>query len=108
MPDIESNFRKNLIYYLNLRQKTQSDLAKAIGVAKTTVSSYVNGVSMPRMDKIDKICDYLNIKRSDLLESSADELDEDKEIMLLARDINNLTEDQRNLILSMIKQFRGE
>ena len=108
MPDIESNFRKNLIYYLNLRQKTQSDLAKAIGVAKTTVSSYVNGVSMPRMDKIDKICDYLNIKRSDLLESSADELDEDKEIVLLARDINNLTEDQRNLILSMIKQFRGE
>ncbi|MFR9278552.1 MAG: helix-turn-helix domain-containing protein [Ezakiella coagulans] len=108
MSNIKSNFKNNIIYYLNLRQKTQSDLAKAIGVAKTTVSSYVNGVSTPRLDKIDKICDFLNIKRSALLESSVDGLYEDKEIMLLARDINNLTEEQRNLILSMIKQFRGE
>nr|WLJ26377.1 MAG: repressor protein CI [Firmicutes phage HS18] len=108
MPDIESNFKKNLIYYLNLRQKSQSDLAKAIGVAKTTVSSYVNGVSMPRMDKIDKICDYLNIKRSDLLESNPDDVEEDKELMLLARDINDLTDEERELIISMIKHFRGE
>ena len=108
MPDIEINFRKNLIYYLNLRQKSQSDLAKAIGVAKTTVSSYVTGVSLPRMDKIDKICEYLNIKRSDLLESRIDDASEDKEVLLLARDINNLTEDQKNLIISMIKQFRGD
>lgn len=108
MPNIESNFKKNLIYYLNLRQKSQSDLAKAIGVAKTTVSSYVNGVSMPRMDKIDKICDYLNIKRSDLLESNPDDVNEDKELMLLARDINDLTDEERELIISMIKHFRGE
>ena len=65
---IQSIFSKNLKYYLKLRNRTQLDLAKAIGVSNTTINNYVKGYNTPRMDKIDKICTYLNIERSNLLE----------------------------------------
>lgn len=107
MSDIKSNFKNNLIYYLNLRQKTQSDLAKSIGVAKTTVSSYVNGISTPRLDKIDKICDFLNISRNDLLENHNDSSN-DEEFLNLARYIFELTDEDKNFIINTIKHFRGE
>lgn len=107
MSDIKSNFKNNLIYYLNLRQKTQSDLAKSIGVAKTTISSYVNGVSTPRLDKIDKICDFLNISRNDLLENHNDSSN-DEEFLNLARYIFELTDEDKNFIINTIKHFRGE
>lgn len=107
MSDIKSNFKNNLIYYLNLRQKTQSDLAKSIGVAKTTISSYVNGVSTPRLDKIDKICDFLNISRNDLLENHNDSSN-DEEFLNLVRYIFELTDEDKNFIINTIKHFRGE
>ena len=51
------------------RNKTQLELSKYIGVSNTTINNYVKGYNMPRMDKIDKICRFFNIKRSDLLEN---------------------------------------
>lgn len=108
MPDIENNFRKNLIKYLNETNTTQEELAKYIGVGVSAVSNYVQGLNMPRMNKIDKICEFFKIKRTDLLESDEDNIREDKELMLLARDINDLTDEERELIISMIKHFRGE
>lgn len=68
--EIQSIFSKKLKYYLKLRNKTQLDLAKAIGVSNTTINNYVKGYNTPRMDKIDKICNYLNIERSNLLEDN--------------------------------------
>ena len=106
MPNIQENFVNNLKYYLNLRGKTQTELANYIGVAKTTVSSYMTGNSMPRMDKIDKICQFLYIKRSDLLENKKGNANEEV-ILLLARDIKTLNREQQEIIISMINQFRS-
>ena len=58
---------KNLIYYLNISNMTQTELARRIGVGKTTVSNWVNGLKAPRMDSIDKICEVFNIKHENLL-----------------------------------------
>ncbi|WP_311443924.1 helix-turn-helix domain-containing protein [Ezakiella coagulans] len=108
MPDIENNFRKNLIKYLNETNTTQEELAKYIGVGVSAVSNYVQGLNMPRMNKIDKICEFFKIKRTDLLESDEDDISEDKELMLLARDINDLSDEERELIINMIKHFRSK
>lgn len=108
MPDIENNFRKNLIKYLNETNTTQEELAKYIGVGVSAVSNYVQGLNMPRMNKIDKICEFFKIKRTDLLESDEDNIREDKELMLLARDINDLSDEERELIINMIKHFRSK
>lgn len=67
----EQNFNKmfggRLLKYLQLRDKNQADLAKAINVSKTSVSNWCKGLKTPRMDKVDMICDYLMINRSDLI-----------------------------------------
>lgn len=66
---IQNIFSYNLRRLLMERNKTQLELSKYIGVSNTTVNNYVKGYNMPRMDKIDKICSFFNIKRSDLLEN---------------------------------------
>jgi len=50
------------------RGVTQTELAQALGYSKQSVSQWMNGQFLPRMNKIDKICEYLGCKRSDLLE----------------------------------------
>ncbi len=106
MPDIKDIFVDNLKYYLKLRGKTQADLAKYLKVSKPTITNYITGVNLPRMDKVDKICEFLFIRRSDLLEKRKEETN-DEEVLLLARDIISLDEEQKAIIESMIKQFRG-
>ncbi len=61
-------FSKNLRYYLELAKKTQSELCEYMNVSSATVSDWCNGKKMPRMDKIQAICNWLRIEKSDLLE----------------------------------------
>ena len=61
-------FSRNLLYYLELDGKTQADLCKHMNVSSATASDWCNGKKMPRMDKIQSICNWLRIEKSDLLE----------------------------------------
>ena len=65
-------FSKNLLHFLEINQKSQADLCKYIGVSSATVSDWCNGKKMPRMDKIQSICNWLKIEKSDLLEKHSD------------------------------------
>lgn len=60
-------FAQNLNYYLEKNEKTQADLAKYVGVSTAAVNTWCKGLKNPRMDKVDKICTFLNVKRSDLI-----------------------------------------
>ncbi|WP_370838023.1 helix-turn-helix domain-containing protein [Megasphaera sp.] len=66
-PKIRRTFAHNLSVYLALRNRSQKELAKYVGVSGTTVTNWVREYKMPRMDKIDKICQFLTINRDDLL-----------------------------------------
>ena len=65
---IKNIFSKNLNRLLEEKGATQLELANYIGVSNTTVNNYVQGYNTPRMDKVDKICDFFGITRSELLE----------------------------------------
>lgn len=43
------------------RGMTQAELAKALNVNKKTVSSWEQGKTCPKADKIDAICETLNV-----------------------------------------------
>lgn len=60
---------KNLNYYMKLNDTTQTKLADYIGVSVATVSNWCKGIKTPRMNKVDKICEFFHIQRSDLLEA---------------------------------------
>ena len=105
MPDIKDIFVNNLKYYLNLRGKSQTELANYLGVSKATITNYINGVNLPRMDKVDKICQFLFINRSDLLEDKKGN-NKEEEILLLARNIKSLDKEKQELIITMVEQLR--
>lgn len=65
---IKKVFVKNIQRYLEEKDFTQRELAEFVGVSNTTVNNWVNGYSMPRMNKVDLICSFFGISRSDLLE----------------------------------------
>lgn len=66
--DVKKIFKERLNYYLQEQNKTQLELSKYVGVSNTAVNNWVAGYSTPRMDKIDKICQFFHITRTDLLE----------------------------------------
>ena len=69
-------FSTNLKYYLEINNKTQVDLVNDLGFDKSTVSTWVNGTRLPRMDKVDMLSKYFNINRSDLIEEKSDSQNE--------------------------------
>jgi transcriptional regulator with XRE-family HTH domain len=65
--EINLTISKNLLKYLELKNRSQAELAEYVGVTQATVSNWCNGIKMPRMSKIDMICEFLEINRSDLM-----------------------------------------
>ena len=94
-------FSNNLKYYLKLKNKTQLDLANAIGVSNTTINNYVKGYNAPRMDKVDKICKYLGISRSNLIEEKSTKT-ENQDISIMVDDLMN------NLNSTQTLMYKGE
>ncbi len=66
--DFNAIFSSNLNYFLEKQGHTQADLAKYVGVSTAAVNTWCKGIKTPRMDKTDKICAFLQIKRSDLFD----------------------------------------
>ncbi len=60
-------FKKNLPYYMDLAGINSVELAKAVGVSKSTVSTWISGRSYPRIDAIQKVADVLNCDTDDLI-----------------------------------------
>lgn len=68
--NIREIFSNNLKKFLKEQKKTQLELANFVGISDAAVNNWVKGYKLPRMDKVDKICKFFSIKRSDLLEST--------------------------------------
>ena len=66
--ELRETFKKNLRRLLYAKDITQKDFAKAVGVSAPTVNEWLKGKKMPRMDKIDTICNVLMASRSDLMD----------------------------------------
>ena len=70
MSDTDKNAKrigKNITNLLIEHEKTQQELANAIGVSKSTVSTWTNGKRIPRMSKVDKMCKFFGVPRSAIL-----------------------------------------
>lgn len=63
-------FSDNLRQFLQLRGKTQADMAKYIGVSTATASDWCNGVKIPRTDKLQAIANWLHIDLDSLMKEN--------------------------------------
>lgn len=89
---VNDTVAKNLSHMLKLRGMTQFELASRMEVSTATISNWCNGVKLPRMDKIDKICAILRINRSDLIEDKPAD-NKDELLTLRVRKIINLMQE---------------
>ena len=70
-----SDKTQNIIFSNNLNQlliknrKTQKEVADAIGVSPQTFNTWCLGIALPRMGKIQKLADYFNVSKSDLIDN---------------------------------------
>ena len=65
-------FSKTLNKYLSLSNKTQKEVADAIGVSPQTFNTWCQGIALPRMGKVQLLADYFGIGKSDLIDEKED------------------------------------
>ncbi len=61
-------FAKNLNYYMLLNHKDRNDIARDLDLPYTTVTGWCKGEFYPRIDKIEALANYFEIRKSDLVE----------------------------------------
>lgn len=74
--ELKKIMAKNIQKYLDRKGISQTDMAKDLGFPEMTVSNWLNAKTYPRPDKIQMMADYFNIRRSDLIEESNEEIPE--------------------------------
>lgn len=72
--DARNIFVSNLKYYMTIKNKTQSDISKALHIPLSTISSWYNGASYPRVDKMQALADYFNISMRNLTDKQNNDL----------------------------------
>lgn len=64
-------FTKNLNKFMAATDKSQREIASAVGVSPQTFNTWCQGIALPRMGKIQALADYFKINKSDLIEEHA-------------------------------------
>ena len=59
-------FAANLQRVLQIRKRTQSDIVQALGITSSTVSDWANGKKYPRVDKMQRLADFLGVEIEEL------------------------------------------
>ena len=62
-------FAKNLKYYMALNKKDRIDVCRDLEIPYTTFAEWYNARIYPRIDKIQLLANYFDIKKSDLVEN---------------------------------------
>lgn len=65
---IKEIFAENLKYYMSYYNKDRIKMSQDLKIPYTTLTDWYNGVTYPRINKIELIADYFNIKISNLIE----------------------------------------
>ena len=68
-------FSKNLSRLLEKNDKTQKEVADAISVSPQTFNTWIKGVALPRMGKVQAIADYFHLPKSALIEEQEPDQD---------------------------------
>lgn len=103
-------FQENLINLMRKSKVKQVDIAKYAEVSYKTVSAWVCGRGYPRVEVMQKLCNFFGVKQSALTDRH-DETDEDRLLMtfrsLSADGKSKLLERANELIMLYPKRKKG-
>ena len=94
-------FTRNLKKFLQESGKTQKEVADAVGVSYGTFCDWTKGRAYPRMDKVQLLADFFEVRKSDLVDDIPDdEYKEDQKVLDL---YHQVPKEKREFVLSLIK-----
>lgn len=95
---------KNLRRIASDSEQTQAEIARNLHINKATLSSWMNGTRVPRIDKIDILAGYFGVSRADIMEEHRAEFPlapQDKEILIAFRRSDELTQQMIRRLLGI-------
>lgn len=69
MDALDEKISKRIKEEIELSWKLKSEIAKAIGVSKPTVSQYLSGRIMPSLSTFAKLCNFLDYSADEILKT---------------------------------------
>lgn len=107
-------FSKNLKFYMKENNIDRTVLSEKLNIAYTTVNDWYNGVTYPRIDKIELVANLFNIKKSDLIEDKTrfDPCDqeektlENKKNKELIKLIKSLNDKEKDILINVAKWLK--
>ena len=113
-------FCENLNYYMDLKDRSQADLARALDVSTSSVSYWLTGQRVPRMNMIAKIAIWLGIEPHDLITERKEEgyylnaeskeianaVAKDSDLRLLFSAARSASPEELQLAINMLKMMK--
>ena len=102
-------FAKNLLYYIDVCERDQKEIAKVVGVAPSTFNEWVKAKKYPRIDKIEMLANYFGILKSDLIEEHIEMKDISKTLMVTKEEqmlldlFRKVPENKQEMVIQMIQ-----
>lgn len=59
---------RNILKYMEIKNVKATDVCKALGFKQNTFSDWVNAKTYPRIDAIEKLANYFDISKAELVE----------------------------------------
>lgn len=72
---LQQKISNNIKTEIELSGKSKTEIAKAIGVSKPTISQYISGRAQPTLATLSKLCTFLGISADDILEVDNNDFD---------------------------------
>ena len=102
---------RNLRRIMYEHNKSQADVSRDLNISKATLSSWMNGTRIPRMEKVDLLCHYFNIRRRDLMEDMPEEPAAESDEDILDKQIldifKELPDDKKSAALDYLNYLKG-
>lgn len=105
-------FAKNLNKYLQEKNLTQKEVADAIGVSQQSMNYWAMGRNLPRMDKIQLLAEYLNVRYTDLItddpmeETLEEAFDRRPDMRVLFSVAKDCTPEEIKFTIKMLETFK--
>lgn len=107
---LQESFSMAMSYFKTLRGKNNKDIADALGLPPTTVSSWNTGRHLPDMDRLQRLANYLDAPLDQFFSFSLDKipdkelsdlhnrLDTDKELAQFLKIFLRLSDEDKHLL----------
>ena len=106
--DYKKIFSKNLKKYMQLNNKTQSDLINDLDLSSSTISNWCTGQKLPRMNKIEMLANYFGINKSDLLEEKDTDKTVDNDIIRIERAREKMDDEDKEAMMKVLEAAFGK